>query len=33
VDLPPSHLHKAPVAGADDNAPQEVEFGNDDNEQ
>jgi coenzyme F420-reducing hydrogenase delta subunit len=33
VDLPPSPLHKAPVAGADDNAPQEVEFGNDDNEQ
>ena len=32
-DLPPSPLNQAPVAGADDNTHQEVEFGNDDNQQ
>jgi coenzyme F420-reducing hydrogenase delta subunit len=32
-DLPPSPLHKAPLAGADENSPQEVELGNDDNQQ
>jgi F420-non-reducing hydrogenase iron-sulfur subunit len=31
-DLPPSPLKQAPVAGADDDSPKEVEFGNDDNQ-
>ena len=31
--LPPSPPENAPVAGADDNSHQEVEFGNDDIEQ
>jgi coenzyme F420-reducing hydrogenase delta subunit len=31
-DLPPNPLNQAPVAGADDDSPKEMEFGNDDNQ-